>query len=1051
MKTSAPYYPELSAAQIADLIAPLARFDAQTLGVFRGRKGPRAAVSADAAGSTGATTHATVAQWCAAPEHYPFQKIIRNAAATLADPDPVAPFAPLFADPRAALWQLLARAEARLREVYTRPLVAAVNHARRQGRLVGADPAERYRYFVDQSFRHSFEALSGLSFPVLRDVTRVVLAYEAHNFRELCLRLSADREAIAAAFGIGPADPVVSCGFADGDAHHQGRSVSVLEFGSGRKLAYKPRDVSCEAAYAVIAREANDWLGTSLVAAEVLERPGYGYVEYVAAEDVADISARFMAASGELAAVLYLLNAQDMHFENVVATRRGPVPIDLETILQPARLHPGAPEETPDNAHHRLTQSVYGIGILPLLMAGRDEDSGYVDLGFLGEQGGGESPFTSVRFEAPFTDEVRLTLGRQAAEERRTVVGTLSQDEVHALGERMASGFVRVCRAVMSDRERWTALVRGAAAGACVRYLHNPTAVYAQTLRTASSARAMNDRASYLAALKRVAMASRPAARAIVRSELRQLAGRDVPYFTVGASDVALMDGEGTEVGAVLPVSPIDAAAAKVAALTEFELGEQLRLIHSAFSCRFPDDHLASADGIGLPLSGGAASGRRTSGRRSGAAGDTLAGVVTRLCDTMVASALPDRYAHLPHTWIGPLASAQANRPWPPAVLGYDLYTGRVGPALALAAAGRVLDHPAYRDLAGQIFSAIAEGLSEPPSEPPSASLSESPSGPLSGTADTRRAAPFSAYSGSAGTLFALATAGRLLGQPGWVRAAQQAIPDVLDPVNGRPAADLPLDVISGLAGVLSCVTAIGGPYADESAAALTDMLTDALRPGAHHPVLDQSGFGHGVSGVIHALSRVHPRLSGRPRRAVEAALSRLIGRLRDFYDPAEGDWYSNVATPWSFPTGWCHGSAGIALALTAYGAVSGDESAEPMRKVAVGNMIRRGFGRNLTWCHGDLGNHDILRAVASADHSLRAEVEEVERTWLRAEVFTRKAGDTRSRYAHTNSLLVGTAGMVIHLVNRLDPSVRLSPVALSPVALSPVAPYRPGPTAEGR
>ncbi|MEU1662732.1 type 2 lanthipeptide synthetase LanM family protein [Streptomyces sparsogenes] len=1034
MKTSAPYYPELSAAQITDIIAPLARFDAQTLGVFRDQEGPRAT------GSAGATTRATVARWCAAPERYPFQKIIRDAAATLADPDPVAPFAPLFADPQAALRQLLARAEARLREVYTRPLVAAVNHARRQGRLVGADPAERYRYFVDQSIRHSFEALSGLSFPVLRSVTRVVLAYEARNFRELCLRLSADRDAIAATFGIGPADPVVSCGFADGDAHHQGRSVSVLEFGSGRKLAYKPRDVSCEAAYAVIAREANDWLGTSLVAAEVLERPGYGYVEYVAAEDVADISARFMAASGELAAVLYLLNAQDMHFENVVATRRGPVPIDLETILQPARLHPGAPEETPDNAHHRLTQSVYGIGILPLLMAGRDEDSGYVDLGFLGEQGGGESPFKSVRFEAPFTDEVRLTLGRQAAEERRTVVGTLSQDEVHALGERMASGFVRVCRAVMSDRERWTALVRGAAAGARVRYLHNPTTVYAQTLRTASSARAMNDRASYLAALKRVAMASRPAARAIVRSELRQLAGRDIPYFTVGASDVALMDGEGTEVGAVLPVSPIDAAAAKVAALTDFEVGEQLRLLHSAFSCRFPDDHLASADGIGLPPSGGAASGRRTGGRRTGAAGDTLAGVVTRLCDTMVASALPDRYAHLPHTWIGPLASAQANRPWPPAVLGYDLYTGRVGPALALAAAGRVLDNPAYRDLAGQIFSATAEGLSEPPSESLSEPTSESPSGPLSGpssgppseTADTRRTALFSAYSGSAGTLFALAAAGRLLGQPGWVRAAQQAIPDVLDLVNGRPAADLPLDVISGLAGVLSCVTAIGGPHADESAAALTDMLTDALRPGAHHPVLDQSGFGHGVSGVIHALSRAYPHLPERRRGAVEATLSRLIGRLRDFYDPAEDDWYSNVATPWSFPTGWCHGSAGIALALTAYGATTGDESAERMRKVAVGNMIRRGFGRNLTWCHGDLGNHDILTAVASTDHSLRAEVEEVERTWLRAEVFTRKAGDTRSRYAHTNSLLVGTAGMVIHLVNRLDPSIRLSPVDLS-------------------
>ncbi|MGO4418074.1 lanthionine synthetase LanC family protein, partial [Streptomyces sp. MCAF7] len=282
--------------------------------------------------------------------------------------------------------------------------------------------------------------------------------------------------------------------------------------------------------------------------------------------------------------------------------------------------------------------------------------------------------------------------------------------------------------------------------------------------------------------------------------------------------------------------------------------------------------------------------------------------------------------------------------------------------------------------------------------------------------------------------------AGRLLGQPGWIRTAQQAVPDVLDLVGARPAGERPLDMISGLAGVLSCVMAIGGPHAGESAATLTAMLTAALGQDARHPVLDQSGFGHGVSGVIHALSRAYPRLPEQQRGSAEATLSRLIGRLRDFYAPREGDWYSNAATPWSFATGWCHGSAGIALALTAYGKVSGDESVEHLRKVAVGNMLRRGFGRNLTWCHGDLGNHDILSAMAhDGDHSLRAEVAEIERIWLRPEVFARKASDTRSRYAHTNSLLVGTAGMVIHLVNRLDPSVRLSPVDLSRVDLSRV------------
>jgi lantibiotic modifying enzyme len=103
------------------------------------------------------------------------------------------------------------------------------------------------------------------------------------------------------------------------------------------------------------------------------------------------------------------------------------------------------------------------------------------------------------------------------------------------------------------------------------------------------------------------------------------------------------------------------------------------------------------------------------------------------------------------------------------------------------------------------------------------------------------------------------------------------------------------------------------------------------------------------------------------------------------------------------------------------------------MRDVAVGNLIRHGFGRNMTWCHGDLGNHDVLSKLArGVDPSLRDEVSEIEGRWLQPDVFKRKISDNQSRYAHTNSLMVGTAGIVLHLVNRIDPSVHISPVTLT-------------------
>ncbi|SFN93946.1 type 2 lantibiotic biosynthesis protein LanM [Streptomyces sp. cf124] len=1006
MISPAEYYPEFNSVEFEETITPLAQFDGEVTAVLRDSRAGAASRTPDPGGRTDGV--GTVEEWLRGSEQYPFQRVVRTVAAALAETDPLASFADLFADQRAALVQLLDRAEARLREVYTRPLVAAINHARENGCLQGATPGERYEYFVEQSGRTSFTTGSDLSFPVLQDVTRIILRNETDSIRELCTRLGADRTAIRDTFGIDTTDQLVSFGLSEGDTHHHGRAVSVLAFRSGKRLVYKPRDVSCEAAYVTIAGELNARLGTGLVSATVLERDRYGYVEYIDAEDVSDISAEFLHASGELAAVLYMLNARDMHFENILPTRCGPLPIDLETILHPERVHAGPIPEATGNAYTSIAQSIYGIGILPLVVAGKGDDAGHVDLGFLGDQGRGNSPFKSMQFEDPYTDHISLTFQTAAAAKRRTVVNALTEDEVHDLGQHMADGFTKVYRAVMADPDSWTALLHKTATNLRIRYVHNATALYAQTLRMTSSSSALEDTAPYLALLKRIAIASPTSGRQIVRSEIRQLAERDIPYFTVASTDTALTDGEGTAIGATFDRSPLDLALTKVEHVSEFDLGEQLRLIHSAFASRFPDNHLTPAASP-APVQGGPSPAVPQPD-------DRLIALVTELSDHLIATSLPDRYAHMPRTWIGPRASAEADRPWPPCVLGYDLYTGRTGPALALAAAGRLLDDNRYRDLSAQIFSTTAEILATQSFE----------------IRNIQRVG-FGGYTGMAGILFALSTAGKLLGEDSWTQAAQGAVPLIVDQVRSLPPGQLPLDVISGLAGALSCMTAIGGPHADAAITPLASLLVDALQGDGSddglRSALAQSGFAHGISGILHALSRAHPHLPPGRQPLVESTLADMVGRLHDFYDPGEGNWHSSLDRPGSFSTGWCHGATGIALALSAYGTVSGDDEVVRLRDKAIDNMLRHGFGRNLTWCHGDLGNHDALTTLADCGGtSLRAEIAEIEQRWLQPETFARKLGDTRSRYAHTNSLLVGTAGIVLHLVNRLDPTSRVSP-----------------------
>ncbi|MFG2226069.1 type 2 lanthipeptide synthetase LanM family protein [Streptomyces sp. NPDC048644] len=902
----------------------------------------------------------------------------------------------LFGDTDAITLQLLTRVENRLRITCTRSLVAAVNAASASEQLTGDTGNARYLDFVTT---FTAERL-GETFPLLRSSVGHLIRNSAAAFDELCARLTADRQAIAEAFRIAPDDAVTSIGQADGDAHAHGRSVSILTFASGARLVYKPRDISCEAAYEEIVAHVNREAGTSLPAARALDRGGYGYVEYIQAEDVSDISPQFMKWCGELAAVFHLLDARDMHFENIVATRRGPVPVDLETLLHPARVHVGPRPEADGNAYDVIARSLYGIGILPLVMAGKEEGSGHVDLGFLGGENKGTSPFKGLVFENPFTDKIKVVLRAEESGQRSTVVQTAGEADIHHLAEQMADGFAATARALTRGLDAWAAHLTRLAGGMRVRYVHNPTALYAQSLRMAASAAAMAAPATSLGLLKRIAITSKTSHRGIIVAELKQMAERDVPYFAADATDTVLYDADGDDTGARLPETPLARALAKAAELDETVIEQQLTLLYSAFCSRFPDNHLTGTD---------------TSPAAPAASRDgSLHDVARHIADRLVTSCLPDKFAHLPRTWIGPLASAQAERVWPCGVLGYDLYTGRTGPALALAAAGRVLDDATYRDTARQIFATSADILAGQRYE----ERSVQQTGP-------------GAYTGLTGLLFALDTAGRLLDEPEWIRAAQDAVPLAVERIDGERAGG---DVIGGIAGTATMLAAVGGPHAQQALPGLTAMLCTMAEEG-RGAWFEQSGFAHGVAGVLHALSVLRPHTVDQDlRRRSDAAVGLLLDRLAAFHDAAEDNWFSNIATPDRFSTGWCHGAAGISLALLACVEHTGDERARGWLGQALANTAEQGFGRNLTWCHGDLGNHDVLSgaAVRLGDAELAGQVAALEDTWLRPDVFLRKLADNRSRYAHTNSIMVGTSGVLLHLLNRIAPGTRLSPLSLT-------------------
>src|SRR5699024_7200132 len=86
--------------------------------------------------------------------------------------------------------------------------------------------------------------------------------------------------------------------------------------------------------------------------------------------------------AGRLACLMFLLNASDMHYSNILWTNEGPLPIDLETLFHPSRIRTGIPESK-KSAYYALEKSVYGTGVLPISL-GTKSGSGSVDVGFTG-------------------------------------------------------------------------------------------------------------------------------------------------------------------------------------------------------------------------------------------------------------------------------------------------------------------------------------------------------------------------------------------------------------------------------------------------------------------------------------------------------------------------------------------------------------------------------------------------------------------------------------------------------------------------------------------
>ncbi|MFL6094728.1 MAG: type 2 lanthipeptide synthetase LanM family protein [Blastococcus sp.] len=911
----------------------------------------------------------------------------------------------------------------------SKPLILDMNIARLRGSLHGETSHTRFRSFIRQLDREGSIESFLLRYPVLARELVITVGQWADFLCEFLTRLSADWAPIRTTFSTDQ-DPglLVEVDAGKGDRHRRGRSVLLLRFSSGMRLLYKPKPLAVDVHFQQLLEWLNDrGAEPPLRPLVLLDRGEYGWSEYVTAFSCtsAEEVSRFYQRQGGYLALLYALEATDLHNENLIAAGEHPVLVDLEALFHP-RVHDSDPILANNLAAAALDRSVWQVGILPRRVWS-DDDSVGVDMSGLGGQAGQLNPHRVVGWNAAGTDAMRLDRRRVElpVSENRPRLG---DQDVDVLSYRSAvvTGFTRMYRLLCHHREALLAEQLPRFADDDIRVVVRSTNVYTLLWYESFHPDVLRDALDRDRLFDRLwgEVVQRPHLARVIAAERRDLWHGDVPFFSTSPASRAIRTSDGEAVADFLRTPSLELVRQRVEQLGDDDLATQTWVVEASLATLLMDRE----DGFARPVQ--VPSPRRLVDRDRLLA---LAGDLGRRLDQLALQ--NSAGAH----WlgVGPLDEYT----WGVHPSGIDLYAGTSGITLFLAYLGAVTGEPsptvlarrAVTSLRAQLEAWLETGNEDWGGSPPTV-------GP---------------YDGLGSIVFLLTHLGVLWAEPQLLREAEK----VVDQLPALVAQDTHLDVIYGSAGCLLAVLGLHAvrpsPRTLRVAVGCGDRLLATVRSqpqGAAWITLDDQpplgGFSHGTAGIAFSLLRL-AAVSGEDRfrqcalRALAYDRSLFVPGLDNWTDlrvfpsrrPGAEQGDASVAEPnANSMVAWCHGAPGIGLArLGTLDQVDDDRTRNEIDS-ALRATIRYGFDINHCLCHGALGNVELLVTAARVldrptDHGAlrRAMVQIVTSIEANGPVTGVPLG------VETPGFMTGLAGIGYQLLRLADPDKVPSALLLAP------------------
>ena len=846
----------------------------------------------------------------------------------------------------------------RLREVTIRTFITEIHVERMSNRLKGNTPEERFCYYVDESWSSvDYVRRFYTEYQELLELQLTVFENALQSALEMIYRLDDDFPKLLKRFADGAEDiriRDISQGL--GDSHRGGRTVALITFSNGLRVVYKPRNIGAEKGFRYYSIAMNEGLclgEKALYETKLLDCGEYGYMEFIQQEECKDAGGveRYFYRSGILMAMLYSLNAKDIHHENLIAHGEYPVMIDLEALFHSNMEHADIESEKSayEIAMDSINDSVYSIGLLPSQLTNPfNKEEASVDIsGFGGGDTEQVSPFKVLKIQNRNTDEICLKKSAYMIEPQKNVVkyegeAVKSSDYTDFI----MKGFEDAYKFIESHKSELAISFDLWFDSVCTRVIYRPTYLYTKLMFTGGHPDFMREKAHRYVLMHRMAYKIKKQEADIVKSEIRDMMTGDVPFFEVDIHSGELKNSEGY----VLPISfkktPLKCVEDKLRHMNDKDLIQQKSIIDNAFLSKTVSDYkdiwLTGTEWAREDTEPDKEDHRSLYIKMAKDIGDRI------LADAK--ESVVDGQKEL--AWINYTPVGHDRIIYEYGAVESDLYSGVTGIGLFFLYLWKIAGEKKYLDSAYACIRPVIHRMHKIADD----------SCYLTGP-----------FNGLSGYIYVYSKFYLLTGD----EDMKEAVLDGLSRMKKIYHRDTSYDVISGSAGAVKVCISLRMHFtgeirdkADEMIRLLSDHLVKNYTAAAGGEISWRSGindhmytgYAHGSSGIEEALASVYEIY---PSEEIREVLDKSHRFMKMMYNKERHDW-KTVFGKDSYSCAWCHGGPGILFSKMRQlreGLIPENVSEELMNSLS--SMKERALGNNICYCHGDIGNLEMIRHIA--------------------------------------------------------------------------------------